>query len=352
MLMSRHLASDNCSGIHPRVLESITQANSGHCMAYGEDSFSERVLDCFQREFGHGSLVFFVHTGTAANVIALQSATQSYQAVLCSDCSHLYRDECGAPEKFLGCKLLLIPHQSGKITAGGIEAHVRDAHMVHRSQPGLVSITQAAELGTVYTPQEVRDISSVCKEHSLVLHMDGARLVNAAVSLGLSLKESSQDLGVDLLSFGGTKNGLFAAEAIICFDPDLAASIPFYRKQAMQLSSKMRFVSAQFLAYFEEELWKKNASHANKMARKLADQCTDLQGVEILYPVETNAVFARIPKEWISGLQALCPFHVWDPEDSTVRWMTSFDTTEEDILKFTAALRAAVNQELEELGRN
>jgi threonine aldolase len=340
-MLIRHLASDNASGVHPSVLRSLQEVNAGHCMAYGEDPVTLEAENVFREQFGKDSFVFFVQTGTAANVISLQSVTESYQAVICSDCSHLHRDECGAPEKFLGSKLLLVPSQNGKITPVGIEVHLQDAYMVHRSQPKVVSITQATELGTVYRPEEIREISEFCHNQGLFLHIDGARLVNAAVSLGLSLRESSRDLGVDLLSFGGTKNGLLAAEAIICFDSGLAARIPFYRKQAMQLGSKMRFVAAQFLTYFKDELWKKNAEHANRMAKELADQCRDIAGVEIIYTVETNAVFARIPKKSIGELQALCPFHVWNPQDSIVRLMTSFDTTSADIQEFTKTLRAS-----------
>lgn len=329
-----HFISDNASGIHPEVLAALSNANRGHARAYGHDAYTVRVTALFRRHFGDHVQVLLALTGTGANVIALQSVLRSHEAVICADCAHLHRDECGAPEKFTGAKLLPAPTTRGKLSPETVRPLLPDTSMVHRVQPRLVSVSQCTEWGTVYSIAELRALADFCHERGLLLHMDGARLSNAAAALGVSLKEASADGGVDILSFGGTKNGLMGAEAVVFFEPRLAETAAFARKQAMQLCSKMRFVAAQFEALLDGDLWQRNASHANAMAGRLAAALQDVDGVELVLPVETNAVFARMAPTAVSKLQAAVVFAVWDSAQSIVRWMTSFDTTENEVQGF------------------
>lgn len=329
--------SDNAAGIHPDVLAKIREANQGHAVAYGDDPYTEQAARLFRRHFGEPVEVLFAMTGTAANVIALQSVMHSFEAVIAADDSHLHRDECGALEKFAGSKLLTAATRNGKVSVDTVKPLLRDTAMVHRVQPGVLSITQCTEWGTVYNPDEVRALADLCHENRILLHMDGARLCNAAVALDLSLKEITGDLGVDILSFGGTKNGLMAAEAVVFFNPEPARHAVFYRKQAMQLASKMRFVSAQFISLLEGDLWRGNAAHANAMIALLATELGDT--VEIVMPVQTNSLFARLRPEWITKLKEFYAFAVWDTQSSVVRWMTAFDTKEQDVRDFAARIR-------------
>lgn len=335
-----HFISDNASGVHPQVMKAMAEANQGHQVAYGHDDYTAQAQTHFRRHFGDQVELLFTLTGTAANVLALQSVLRSFEAVICADSAHLQVDECGAPEKFLGCKLLTAASQTGKITPASIQPLLRDIHLIHRVQPKVVSVAQCTEWGTVYTPAELKTLSAFCHDHGLLLHLDGARLCNAAAALGLSLKEVSADCGVDLLSFGGTKNGLMGAEAVLFFEPELAKHAGFYRKQAMQLASKMRFIAAQFCALLEGDLWRENAAHSNRMARLLAEQVGDC--VEIVMPVETNVVFARLPRNCIEPLQKHYRFAVWNSDEAIVRWMTSYDTGAEDVRKFAAIIRDSV----------
>jgi threonine aldolase len=332
-------ASDNAAGVHPEVMAMLAKANRGSAVAYGNDSLTEQALGLFRRHFGPRAEAFFVLTGTAANVIALQSVMASFDAVICADCAHLHRDECGALEKFLGSKLLLAETHRGKISVETVAPLLRDTAMVHRVQPKVLSIAQGTEWGTVYTPEEIKALADFCHENGLLLHVDGARLSNAAVRLNLSLKEITVDLGVDILSFGGTKNGLLAAEAVVFFDSELAKNTAFYRKQGMHLVSKMRFVSAQFLALLSNDLWKKNAQQANGMAVLLEKESRAIAALERVMPVETNMLFVRLPPAWVSRLQQHYTFVVWDPGKMVVRWMTSFDTTPEDVHHFVQKIR-------------
>lgn len=334
-----HFISDNAAGIHPEVMAMLERANHGHAVAYGHDPFTKQALQLFKQHFGAQSEAFFVLTGTAANIIALQSVMSSFEAVICADCAHLHRDECGAPEKFLGSKVLAAKTHHGKLSVETVAPLLRGTDIVHRVQPKVLSITQCTEWGTLYTPEEIKTLADFCREHGLLLHMDGARLGNAAARLNLSLKEITGDVGIDLLSFGGTKNGLLAAEAIVFFNAKLARNAGFYRKQGMHLASKMRFIAAQFLALLSNELWKKNARHANSMAALLEKQLRNIPQVEIAVPVETNGVFARIPPAWVSPLQQHYAFAIWDPPSTVVRWMTSFATTAEDVRNFEQKIR-------------
>ena len=335
---SRGFASDNNAGVHPAILAALSEVNGGHVVAYGDDPHTAKAISELKTVFGKDCEVFFVFTGTAANVLGLSTLTQPYHAVICPDTAHIHVDECGAPEKFSGCKLLTCSTTNGKLTTGMIASHMHGIGFEHHVQPRIVSITQATELGTVYTVEEIRKIADYAHENGLLLHMDGARISNAAVSLGCSLYEMTGGAGVDVLSFGGTKNGMMYGEAIIFFNRSLCADFKYRRKQGMQLASKMRYIAAQFSAFLKDELWKVNAAHANRMAQKLHASVKDIPGVEVTQKVEANAVFAKVPQSIVPGLQEEFFFYVWDEEQSEVRWMCSFDTTESDIESFASLL--------------
>jgi len=338
----RGFASDNNAGVHPEVLEAMVQVNKGHVVAYGDDPYTASAAGKFKEIFGDDTEVFFVYNGTGANVLSLQAMTDSFQAVLCAETAHINEDECGAPEKFTGCKLLPVPTEDGKITIDQIRVHLHALGNEHHAQPRVISITQATELGTVYLPEEIEAITCFAHEHGLLVHLDGARISNAAVALNMGLREITRDVGVDVLSFGGTKNGVMFGEAVIFFNPDLARDFKFIRKQGTQLASKMRFIAVQFEALLTDHLWRRNAEHANTMATLLAREVRDIAQVEIVQPVDANAIFAKIPQEQIHLLQQEYFFYVWDEEQSIVRWMTSFDTTEEDIMGFVSLLKKAL----------
>ncbi len=332
-------ASDNSSGVHPEVLEAMARVNRGHTVAYGEDAFTESARALFREQFGDQVETHFVFTGTGANVLSLQALTRSHHAVVCAESSHINEDECGAPEKFTGCKLLGVPTKDGKITVDQVRPFLHSIGFEHHAQPTVISITQATELGTLYRPEEIRAITRFAHENGMRVHMDGARLCNAAAALDLPLRALTGDAGIDVLSFGGTKNGLMFGEAVVFFDPALAADFKYIRKQGTQLASKMRFLAAQFQAFFTDDLWLRSARHANRMARLLAERASAIPGVRISQEVEANGVFAALPREAIPWLQERFFFHVWNEERSEVRWMTSFDTTEEDIERFVSLLR-------------
>jgi threonine aldolase len=337
-----YFISDNAAGVHPEVLAALADANRGHAVAYGDDAWTERTTELLRRHFGAASRPFLTLTGTGANVLALQSVLESWQAVICADCSHLNRDECGAPEKFIGAKLLPAPTRQGKLTPAVVERLLCDNEKVHRAQPRVVSIAECTEWGTVYTPDELKELAVFCHGKGLLLHMDGARLANAAAALDTSLAALTTERGVDIISFGGTKNGLMGAEAVIFADAERARSTGYYRKQAMQLASKMRFVAAQLEILLASDLWLRSARHANAMAARLAQGLDGIKGVEIVMPVETNAVFARMSLTHAAELQRTHVFAVWDSRESIVRWMTSFDTTAEDVDGFVLRISAVV----------
>jgi threonine aldolase len=338
----RSFASDNNAGVHPLVLKAMVAANQGHVVGYGDDPYTASAVRRFKEHFGRNLEVFFVFNGTAANVLGLKALTESFQAVICAEGAHIYTDECGAPERFTGCKLIPLPAQGGKLTVDLVKSAYHGIGDQHHVQARVVAITQATEVGTVYKPDEVKALARFAHAHDMYLHMDGARIANAAARLGLSLRESTRDLGVDVLSFGGTKNGLVGGEAVVFFNPELARDFLYVRKQGMQLASKMRFVAVQFETLLSNDLWLKSARHANRMAKLLERELRKIPGVEIAYPVEANGVFARIPREAIARIQKRYFFYVWNEEQSMVRWMCSFDTTEEDILEFTKFVGAAV----------
>jgi threonine aldolase len=338
----RAFASDNWAGVHPEVLKAIAAANVGHVPSYGSDPYTLEAVTRIRGELGEDAEVFLVFSGTAANVLCLHSMVQSHQAVICAETAHVYTSECGAAEKHIGCKLLAASSPHGKITVAGIKEHLHDIGNEHHAQPRAISITQATEYGTVYTPTEIREIADFAHANSLLLHMDGARIFNAAVHLDVPLRAITSDAGVDALSFGGTKNGLMAGEAVIFFDPQLARDFEFRRMQGMQLASKMRFIAAQFIALFNDDLWRRSASHSNKMAQLLAGELAGIRGVTLTQPVEANEVFVIFPSRIIPVLQQRWPFHVWDESKSEARLITSFDTEEADITDFAALVRKSV----------
>jgi len=338
----RYLLSDNSSGVHPAVLRALIEINHGHVAAYGDDELTLAAETLLREHFGEHARPYFVTTGTAANVIGLRSVTRSYEAIICADSSHLNRDECGAAENIIGCRVLATRAEQGKLSVSAIEPLLADTGAVHRAQPRVVSISQCTEYGTLYSPEETRELADFCHAHGLILHMDGARLCNAAAALGCSLRQLSTDAGVDLLSFGISKNGALLAESVVVLNAEYAADLAFYRKQGMQLASKMRFLSAQFIAMLEGSLWLDNARHANAMARRLAERIRSpgIRGVRIAMPQQTNAVFAHIEKSLVQRIQPQVRFHLWDSATSLARLMTAFDTTEEDIDQFAALLKS------------
>jgi len=342
MKPSRSFASDNNAGVHPEVLKAIAAANQGHVVGYGDDPYTHSAVNLFKRRFGNNIEVFFVFNGTAANCLGLKALTNSYHAVICAEAAHICVDECGAPEKFTGCKLIPVPTKEGKLTVEAVRTAYHGIGVEHHVQPRVVAITQCTEVGTVYKEDEVRRLASFAHERGMFLHMDGARIANAAASLGLDLRQATRDLGVDVLSFGATKNGGMGAEAVVFFDPKLAADFKFYRKQGMQLASKMRFLSAQFEALLKDGLWLRNAQHSNRMAQMLKRELSKIPQVKIAYKVEANGIFAKLPRRAIAKLQKRYFFYMWDDAQSLVRWMCSWDTTEADVKQFVDFVRRSL----------
>jgi threonine aldolase len=339
---SRGFSSDNNAGVHPEVLEAMARANHGHVVAYGDDPYTRSAIAKFEEHFGAEIDVFFTFNGTGANVLGLQALTRPYHAVLCSDYAHIYTDECGAPEKHTGCKLIPLPHQAGKITLDAVRHAHHGIGDQHHVQARVISITQATEMGTVYLPEEVQALARFAHEREMFLHMDGARIANAAASLGQTLRQATAHLGVDVLSFGGTKNGIVAGEAVVFFNRALSKDFLYLRKQGMQLASKMRFVAAQFEALLTNDLWRRSAEHANHMARVLEAELRKIPNVRIAWPVEANGVFAQIPQAAIEKIKEHYFFYPWIEEENIVRWMCSFDTTEDDIQEFVRVVAVAV----------
>jgi threonine aldolase len=331
---SRSFASDNNAGVHPEILAAIARANEGHVVAYGDDPYTRSAIKKFEEHFGEDIAVFFTFNGTGANVLSLQALTRSFQSVLCSDYAHIYVDECGAPEKHTGCKLIPLPHENGKITLNSVRQAYHGIGDQHHSQPRVISITQSTEMGTVYQPEEIEALARFAHDHEMFLHVDGARIANAAASQGRTLREATRDLGVDVLSFGGTKNGIMGGEAVVFFDRNFGQDFLYLRKQSMQLASKMRFIAAQFEALLADDLWRSSAEHANRMARLLEKEVSRIPGVRIVWKVEANGVFAQIPKRAIEKIKDRYFFYMWIEEESIVRWMCSFDTTEDDVRQF------------------
>jgi threonine aldolase len=336
----RSLASDNHSGMHPRVLEAITAVNADHAISYGADPWTSQALELLRGEFGEHAEVFPVFNGTGANVVGMQSMLRSWESVICATTAHVNVDEAGAPEKLLGSKVIAVPSADAKITPELIRAQHWGIGDFHHAQPRVVLVTQSTEYGTRYSLDELRAITSTAHELDMYVYLDGARISNAAAGLGCTFREMTTDIGIDALSFGATKNGAMGAEAVVILNPALKAgeTLGYIRKQYMQLASKMRFVSAQFIALLEDDLWRANAEHSNSMAQYLASKVAGIPGVTITQAVEANAVFAIIPAAITPALQEVTPFYVWNEATNEVRWMCSWDTTTADIDTFVSAL--------------
>lgn len=335
----RSFASDNAAGAHPEVLAALARVNQGHAPAYGADEHTARAEALIRQELGDTAHPFLVFGGTGANVTALAAVLLPHESVICAETAHINVDECGAPERHSGCKLVPIATPDGKLTPGLVGPAIKGIGAEHHAQPRVISISQATEYGTVYTPAELSALSDFAHRHRLLLHVDGARLANAAASIGASLKAITADAGVDLLSFGATKNGAIGAEAVVFFREEPARRFKYIRKQGMQLPSKMRFVAAQFEALLSDGLWLRSARHANAMARRLAAGVRGAPGITITQPVEANAVFAILPPDRIASLQEEFFFYVWDDQRHEVRWMTAWDTTEADVDGFVNDLK-------------
>jgi len=338
----RSFASDNNAGIHPEIIKAIALANEGHVVGYGADLYTQAMARKFRDHFGADAQVFVVFNGTGANCLSLQALTKSYHAVICAASAHIYTDECGAPEKFTGCKLIPIETRDGKLTVDMVQRAYHGIGDEHHVQPKVISITQSTEMGTVYQPEEIRALAQFAHEHEMYLHLDGARIANAAASLGQTLRQATRDLGVDVLSFGGTKNGIMGGEAVVFFAPSIGGDFLFLRKQAMQLASKMRFMSVQLGALLTNDLWLANAQHSNRMAKLLEKEVRQIPNLKLVYKVEANGVFVKIPHEAIAKLQERYFFYVWNEEESVVRWMCSFDTTEVDVRNFAKFVRETI----------
>lgn len=335
----KSFGSDNHAGAHPDVLRALSAVNAGDAIAYGDDEWTTAARQQLCTVFG-ASDAFLVFNGTAANVLGISLLLRPFEAVICAESSHLNIDECGATERVLGNKLLAVPTSDGKLTADLITSRLTGRGDEHRAQPRVVEIAQATEFGTSYSLEELRQLGELCRAENLRLFVDGARMANAAAYLGCDLAALAAE--ADVLTFGGTKNGAVCAEAVLVMRPDLATAAPYFRKQQMQLGSKMRFMAAQFSALLDSQLWLRNARHSNAMAERLAASAAAIPGVTVVQPVQANAVFARLPAESIDVLQRDWTFYTWDERECVVRWMTAFDTTEEDVDAFAEAIKAAV----------
>src|SRR3954449_4276941 len=342
--MSGGFASDNYAGALPEVLDAIAAASSGHAPAYGNDDWTARVEARFRDEFGPDARAFLVFNGTGANVVGLRALTNPWDAVVCAETAHLNVDEGGAPERIGGLKLLTVATPDGKLTPELVAPKLVRFGDEHAVQPRVISITQSSELGTVYSVDEIRRLGDLAHDQGMLLHVDGSRLANAAAALDVPLRALTTDVGVDALSFGGTKNGLVIGEAVVLLRPDLGEGIAYLRKQSMQLASKMRFLAAQFEALLEDERWRRTAAHANAMARRLAEAVNGVDGVRITQQVDANAVFAVVPPGTAEKLQEKWRFYVWDESTGEVRWMCSWDTTPEEVDAFAADVAQVVSE--------
>ncbi len=343
--MKRGFGSDNHSGISPEVIEAIAKANSEHALAYGDDEYTKRLEEIFKETFGEQARVYLVFNGTGANVLCIDAMCRSHEAVVCAETAHINVDECGAPQRVVGCRLLTVDTPDGKLTPDLVKTRLHGFGFEHHSQPKAISISQPTELGTLYTLDEIKALADLAHSYNMYLHVDGARLANAAVALGCTFKEMTTDLGVDALSFGGTKNGLLMGESCVLLNPTLDVDMKYRRKQMTQLCSKMRFMAAQFICYLESGIWRRNAEHSNRMAQLLHSQLLTLNSqLKVMYPVQVNSVFVQLPTEVWHRLQERYFFYDWDEANDVVRWMCSFDTTEEDIHAFVYALKEELSR--------
>ena len=337
-------ASDNYAGVHPAIMQAIQNANEGFAGSYGNDEYTRRAISKFKEQFRADVSVAFAFNGTGANVLGISAVTQTFNSILCAETSHLFVDESTAPETFTGCRLVPLLHQNGKLLPDTVAQSVIRQGDMHHPQAKVLSVSQVTEYGTVYSLDELRALSAIARKFGLVFHVDGARIFNAAVSLGCELADF-RATGIDILSVGGTKNGMMYGEAVVFFNPELAQHVAFRHKQSMQLASKMRFITAQFEAMLTHDLWKDNATHANQMAQLLHKQVSDIPEIRITQPVQANSIFAILPKHWIEPLQQAGYFYVWNDKTSEVRWMCAFNTKPEEVLHFADALRKLSGQE-------
>ncbi len=340
--MIHSFGSDNHSGVAPEIMKAIEEANKGFAIAYGEDEITAKAEELFKKELGDECSVFFVFNGTGANILALKAMTSSYNSILCPETAHINVDECGAPEKLTGCKLIPIKGIDGKVNVNSVAKELKGFGFQHHAQPKVLSVSQPTELGTLYTPEEIKMLADLMHKHDGYLHIDGSRISNAAASLNLPIRAFTIDAGADALSFGGTKNGMLIGEAVIFFREHLAHNFMYLRKQAAQLFSKNRFIAAQFVAFLKDGLNIKLAQHSNEMAQYLADQLKGINQVQISRPVQTNAVFAYISAEICSKLQENHYFYTWDEDSGEVRWMCSFCTKKQDIDLFINDLKQII----------
>jgi threonine aldolase len=334
-----NFASENYSGVQPDIMQALAGANTGSVPSYGNDSYTADTIAVIKDHFGDDIEVYFAFNGTGANNFGLGAATAKFNSIFCSDVAHLYVDESTAPESFTGCRLYAIQSESGKITAANLRATVKRAGDIHHPQPGIVSLTQPTEYGTVYTIEEMQKIKAVCDENRLLLHVDGARFFNAAPALGASLKEMTRAPGIDILTLGGTKAGMMFGEAVIFFNKDASGSRKFHLKRSMQLASKNRFIAAQFKTMLQNDLWKQLAVYTNNLAKEFEKQVAGIPGISIAHPVETNAVFLNMSTELHAKLQQHAYFYYWNDAKEEVRLIFSFDNTIEDINRFVKLLR-------------
>jgi len=332
-------ASDNYSGVHPQILKALSNVNADHAVAYGGDVYTEKAIQQFKQLLGESVKVYFTFIGTAANVLGLKALTQPHHAIICTETAHINVDECGAPERFTGCKLLTVPTVDGKLRIEDIQKFQSSLGNEHHVQPKVISISQTTELGTLYIPDEIKALADYAHANNMYLQMDGARIANAAAALNMSIKSFTFDCGVDVLSFGGTKNGMMYGEAVVFANASLCEDFKYIRKQGMQLASKMRYISAQFLAYLSDDLYLKTARHANAMAQLLVKKLNDIPEVKITQKATANGVFAKLPKEIIKPLQDEYFFYEWDEQNHEVRWMCSWDTTETEIENFVSLIK-------------
>ncbi len=328
----RSFASDNNSGVHPLIMDAILKANDNHAIGYGDDPWTEAATLCLKKVFGETAEPLFVFNGTGANSVALQAVTRSFNSIICAETAHINVDECGAPGRMTGCSLIPVATPDGKLTPELILPHLHNWGVCHHSQPKAVYISEVSELGTVYTVEEVKTLADLLHSYGMYLHMDGARLANACAWLGCSMKELTVDAGVDILSFGGTKNGMMMGEAVVSFRPELTDFLPYLRKQSAQLASKLRYLSCQFVPYIENGLWLENARKANDSAMRLAEILRRYPQIHFTQKVESNQLFFTLPATALKKLQEKYFFYMWNEANNEARFVTSWDTTEEDLL--------------------
>lgn len=338
----RSFASDNNSGVHPLVLETLNRVNQDHAIGYGDDPWTAEAICKIREVFTPDCEPLFVFNGTGSNAVALQLCTRPYNSIICAETAHIYVDECGSPAHMTGCQIRPINTPDGKLTPKLILPYLCNFGEQHHSQPGAIYISQCTELGTIYKPSEIRALADLVHSYGMYVHMDGARLANACVALNVGFKELTVDCGVDVLSFGGTKNGLMIGESVIVFNPALKKEAYFIRKQSAQLASKLRYLSCQFTVYLTDDLWRKNATHANQMAQKLYEGLKILPNVHFTQKIESNQLFLTMPRYAINKLLENYFFYFWNESINEIRFVTSFDTTEEDIDELLKAVKEAL----------